>query len=373
MRNIESPLKATTIAIVAILASGCSDSDGGADNTARTATVGFSVDREISPMSDNPKAEKYLQSCGYQLKANGEVVYSDVCLGGTYEVEIRDGYKLTVEHPSLGAALASGLAEDWTVEGDHTVAIGESSFTIRTHNEHFSFVTVEESPYILWAHLSDTPMISSEDASYRYGFVTGERYYFELESQMGHYQDNSDADVSMHYHYFLSDGDATIGGPDRDWGDKNISIGGDAPIGAEVAMINVSSYSEQEEGVWVVSTGSEESQPRVTPYPAIGFVAAAGDVNVVEEISTGWVNYYTRVALTGEDCRLTRLADGRVSGLCFEGYANSVEEAFQAYDLEFRDDYLEAGLGRSNLIWRITDGSAGLFDGEAQITLAPQQ
>lgn len=68
-----------------------------------------------------------MESCGYNLLANGTTIESNICLTEKFTIEIRDGYKLEIIHPTLESAKESNITEKWSVEGEHTIAINESS------------------------------------------------------------------------------------------------------------------------------------------------------------------------------------------------------------------------------------------------------
>ncbi|GLS84125.1 hypothetical protein GCM10007894_21020 [Paraferrimonas haliotis] len=310
-------------------------------------------------------AEKMTQ-CGYELLANGNVIESDVCITDTLNIEIRDGYQLTLIHPSIDDDLASAHSENWSVEGAHTVAIDENNIIIVTANEHFSAVSVADSDHLYSVTINQLAATQTEGGLY--GFVTGERFTIELESQMGSYQDTDQAEVNTHYHYYLSDGDVGIIAPGDDWKNETKPIGGEKPPQYDYATVNVATVSIA--GNQIVATAGEEAdQSRLTKYPNVSGKGLPTQVDT----DLGWVNIYVYSDFLKQNCTITAQQSGTTSTCDSDIDAGddwSLSQYYEALEAQPRTDYIDGPTFGNNVFWRLAEGSTGAWGETGSLTLS---
>ncbi|GIU51123.1 hypothetical protein [Shewanella sp. KT0246] len=356
---------------VSVALIGCNSDSGTPDypqgGESRTVSIGFTVDKDINPMSETTIANQ-MENCGYDLKANSEVIESNVCIADNLTIEIRDGYKLELIHPSISSALDVPVSNKWSVEGEHTIAIDENNITIKTANEHFSLVSIANSSHLNYVEINGEPAIEDEAANY--GFVTGETYSLLLNSQLGDYNDTDSADVNTHYHYYLSDGDISIDGPADEWEGINKPIGGETPPTVSYSTVNVATVEKVDDNTLIVVAGDADSQPRTTKYPNVSMLVN----ELPKEVSTtlGWTNIYIYSNEFKANCRITVKVDGGNNTECdnmsdIQDNLN-LSAIYDMLDAEPRIDFID-GVTRGNVFTRLSNGSEGAWGEKATLTL----
>ncbi|MGZ9898213.1 hypothetical protein [Shewanella gaetbuli] len=359
-------LKTSFAVAVALGLSAC-----GSDNTTtpsvRIATVNFTVDKVVNPMtSEEDVMAPFMETCGYVLTANNDVIKDKVCIDDTLNIEVRDGYKLALSHAQLDEALEAPSTEKWSVEGEHTIAVGETNIELVTKNENFTAVSVAGSDHLYDVQINEDVASELEGAVGYYGFVTGEEFKIEIESQLGGYSDVEEAKVNTHFHYQLREGDAGIIAPGEDWEQEIKPIGGETPPFLNRGSVNV--VAESISGDTLTATaGAEEGQTPFNKYPNVH----AFGLPVEVEADLGWVNIYV-YSEAQEKCVVT-VESSKITGEC-EGqekvtYA-SLPEAYEALGAEARKDYIEQPVivGR-NIFWRLANGSEGAWEQTGTLTI----
>ncbi|PMG78975.1 hypothetical protein BCU84_06435 [Shewanella sp. 10N.286.51.B7] len=351
---------------------GCNSDSGTPDypqeGESRKVSIGFTVDKDINPMSETTIANQ-MENCGYDLKANDEVIESGVCIADNLTIEIRDGYKLELIHPTLSSALDIPVSNKWSVEGEHTIAIDENNITIKTANQHFSLVSIANSSHLNYVEINGEPAIEDEAANY--GFVTGDTYTLLLNSQLGDYTDNDSAEVNTHYHYYLSDGDISIDGPGDEWEGVSKPIGGEVPPTVSYSTINIKNVEKQDESTLKVIAGNEDDQPSfLTKYPNVSMMVTELPTEVFTTL--GWTDIYIYSNEMEANCRITVLANGNNNTNCdnLSDISDNLELSIIYTMLAAvpRTDYID-GVTRGNVFSRLSTGGEGAWGQEATISL----
>lgn len=212
-----------------LLASGChSDSSSTEQDTSRYVKIGFDWGVITSPMSrssNNDDFESHIDIENYVIYVDGERddFVGTFNLNESITVAVSSGSVIEVVSENEAELLELPVSDSYVVRGEYTVTLAdEGKVTIPLKNEHFTFVTAEDTPSLLGLTINDT-IIEATENWYRHGFVNGESYDIVFQMTNFDFENSSEAKPGYHHHYYSVETDIDFDW-DESWEQENTPI-----------------------------------------------------------------------------------------------------------------------------------------------------